>query len=476
MTRLTEVVRGRLAEDPRLRTMTLAIALAACGSASIPPASSVPASAPETPKIDAFAKAALDDHKAVGLSIAVARGDKLLVAKGYGFADLEHKTPATADTVYRIGSITKQFTAVAILQLAERGRLQLTDDLRRYVPEFPAKPKPVTLEHLLTHTSGIANYTDVKDWLEIGAKPMPRAQLLARFVDKPLEFDPGTRWEYSNSNYYLLGMVIEAVTKRPYADVIRDQLLVPAGMRASGYCSEAMPHHAQGYSLKGGEPKPALPVDMAHPFAAGALCATVTDMIAWQRALDTGKLLRPETLARMRTQATLADGKPTGYGYGLFLGEIEGHHRVGHGGGINGFTSMLARYPDDDLTIAVLANAEVDTPDKLEQKIARLELGLPEQEVKHDQVVAAAERTRYVGTYKIEGFGPDAVEVKVFEDGAALKAQVTGQPVATLLYQGKRSFRLDLDPDVELVFADGEHAPGFTLHQAGMTIEAKRAP
>lgn len=456
--------------------LTLVIALAACGSASTPPASSVPAPAPETPKIDAFARAALHDHKAVGLSIAVARGDQLLVAKGYGFADLAHQVPATADTVYRIGSITKQFTAVAILQLAERGRLQLSDDLRRYVPEFPAKPQPITLEHLLTHTSGIPNYTAVKDWIEIGKQPMTRAQLLALFADKPLDFAPGTHWDYSNSNYYLLGMVIEAVTKRRYADVIRDQLLVPAGMRASGYCSDAMPHHAQGYSLKGGEPTPAQPLDMAHPYAAGALCATVTDMIAWQRALDTGVLLRPQTLARMRAQAKLADGKPTGYGYGLFIGDIAGHPRIGHGGGINGFTSMLARYPDDDLTIAVLANAEVDTPDKLEQKIARLELGLPEQDVKHDQVVAAAERARYVGSYTVEGFGPDALTIKVFEDGDALKAQATGQPVATLMYQGNRSFRLDLDPDVELVFAEGEHAPGFTLHQGGMTIEAKRAP
>jgi len=459
-----------------MKRLTLAIALAACGSASTPPASAVPAPAPETPKIDAFAKAALDDHKAVGLAVAVARGDKLLVAKGYGFADLEHKTPVTADTVFRIGSITKQFTAVAILQLAERGQLQLSDDVRKYVPEFPAKQKPITLEHLLTHTSGIFNYTSVKDWVEVGKKPMTRQQLLAMFADKPLEFDPGTRWEYSNSNYYLLGMVIEAVTKRPYADVIRDQLLVPAGMRASGYCNDAMPHHAQGYSLKGNAPKPAQPLDLAHPFAAGSLCATAPDMVAWQRALDTGKLLKPDSLERMRANAKLADGKPTGYGYGLFIGELSGHQRIGHGGGINGFTSMLARYPGDDLTIVVLANAEVDTPDKLEQRIARLELGLPEPSVKTDQVVAAAERARYVGTYKIEGFGPDAVDVKVFEDGDALKAQVTGQPVATLLYQGNRTFRLDLDPDIDLMFAAGEHAPGFTLHQGGMTIEAKRAP
>jgi len=456
-----------------MKHLTLLVALAACARANTPPA---PKASPYDAKIDALVAAAQKDQHAVGVSVAIARGDTIVVAKGYGFADVAKQVPATADTVYRIGSVTKQFTAVAILQLVEQNKLKLTDDIRTYLPDYPTHGQTITLQHLLTHTSGIPSYTSVANWIEIGAKPMSRAQLLALFADKPLDFQPGTAWAYSNSNYYLLGMVIEAVTKRPYADVIRDKLLVPAGMHASGYCNDAMPHHAQGYSVKTGAPVPARPVDLQHPFAAGALCSTVKDLIAWQRALDRGTLLRPESLAKMRAQAKLADGKPTGYGYGVFLGELAGHPRVGHAGGINGFTAMLARYPADDLTIAVVANAEVETPETLEKAIARLVLDVPVETVKQEQL-AAGDRARYVGTYAIEGYGPEAPTLRVFEEGDALRVQATGQPVATLLYQGKHTFRLDLDPEVEIVFpADGAHAAGFTLHQHGMSIEAKRAP
>lgn len=456
------------------------LAAAAChGGSSTPhaptPARAKPVDNPYAAKIDALVDAVLADHKAVGLAVAVARGDQLLVAKGYGFADVAHHTPVTADTVFRIGSVTKQFTAVAILQLVERGDLRLTDDIRTYVPEFPAKSKPVTIEHLLTHTSGIPSYTNAANWIELGARHMSHAQMLALFADAPLEFDPGTRWEYSNSNYYLLGMVIEKVTGKPYAEVIRDHVLAPAGMTASGYCTDTMPGLAAGYSLHDGKATLAEPVDMTTPYAAGALCSTVTDLLAWQRALDTGAELAPETLAKMRTAATLPGGDSTHYGYAVFLGELDGHPRIGHGGGINGFTSMLARYPDDDLTIAVLANAEVDTPDRLEQRIARVVLGLPEPAIAHAEL-AAADRDRFAGTYAIQGFGSDETAVEVRVAGDHLEVQVPGQPAATLVFQGGAAFVIAEDTEVRVEFHAGAAGPatGMTIHQGGMAIEAKR--
>jgi CubicO group peptidase (beta-lactamase class C family) len=458
------------------------LAVAACHGASSTPRTPAPArpvavANPYAAKIDALVDAVLADHRAVGLAVAVARGDQLLVAKGYGVADVAHATPVTADTVFRIGSVTKQFTAVAILQLVERGELKLTDDVRTYVPEFPAKSRTVTIEHLLTHTSGIPSYTDAANWIELGAKRMTHAQMLALFADAPLGFDPGTRWEYSNSNYYLLGMVIEKVTGKPYAEVIRDRVLAPAGMTASGYCTDTMPGLAAGYSLHDGTPAPAAPVDMSTPYAAGALCSTVGDLLAWQRALDTGVVLAPETIARMRTAATLANGDSTHYGYAVFLGDLDGHPRIGHGGGINGFTSMLARYPDDDVTIAVLANAEVDTPDRLEQRIARVVLGLPEPTIQH-AALAAADRDRFAGTYTIQGFGSDEMAVEVRAAGDGLELQVPGQPAATLVFQGDAAFVVAEDNEIRVEFHAGAGGPatGMTIHQGGMAIEAKRTP
>jgi CubicO group peptidase (beta-lactamase class C family) len=450
-------------------TRFLVLFVVACSS---PPAKPVPPPPdPIEAKLDAFAREALAAHQGVGFSIAVAHGDRI-VAKGYGLADAVKHIPATENTVYRIGSITKQFTAVAILQLAERGQLDLHDDIHKYV-ELPSGPV-VTLEHLLTHTSGIVDYTGLPNWKEISNKPMSRGELVAMFATKPMSFAPGERWAYSNSNYYLLGLVIEKVTKQSYADAIRERVLRPAGMTASGYCDDHMANRAEGYKAPTDHPVLADPLDMAHPYAAGALCSTVGDLIAWQRALEAGKLVSAATLAKMRTNSKLAAGTPTGYGYGVFLGELDGHARVGHGGGINGFISMLARYPADDLTIAVLGNAETDAPEKLEVRIARAALGLPEPTIKREQL-AHAQRQRFVGDYVLVGFGDGAMKIRMFEEGDLLRTQASGQPAVTLLYQGNDKFVLDLDHSIEIVFAPGEHAPALTIHQSGMAIEAKRA-
>jgi D-alanyl-D-alanine carboxypeptidase len=469
-----------------MRLSVFVLAAAACGGGTSSPSASdlkpspATAAAPAPPasdlaaKVDAIVVPALREEKAPGLSVAVARGGQLLVAKGYGLADVEHQTPASADTVYRIGSITKQFTAVAILQLAEQGKLKLGDDIRAYVPELPARDTPITLEHLLGQTSGLFSFTSVPNWIDVGAKPMTRKQVLALFAEKPLAFAPGTRWEYSNSNYYLLGMVIEAVTKQSYADVIRDRVFKPAGMTSSAYCTDTLPQMAQGYSLPPTGAVPSKPLDLAHPFAAGALCSTARDLVAWQRALDSGKLLHADSLAKMRTAGVLPDRTSTHYGYGVFVGDLEGHPRIGHGGGINGFTSMLSRYPADDLTIVVLANAETSLPDKLEQKIARAVLGLAEVVVKR-QPLTAAERASYAGTYLVQGFGSAGLPVRIYEQAEALHIQAPGQPAATLLSQGNHAFVLEEDPDVHIEFhAAGAQVTGFTIHQSGMTIEATR--
>ena len=386
---------------------------------------------------------------------------------------LAHHRPATADTVYRIGSMTKQFTAAAIMQLVQQGVVHLGDPITAYLPEVPMHGQRITIENLLTHTSGIADYTALPNWQTLSNTPMPRAQLVQRFASKPLAFAPGSQFAYSNSNYYLLGLVIEKVTGQPYAKVIHDRLLVPAGMVASGYCSDELPGQAVGYTLKkGGRPTPSAPLVMAHPFAAGALCATVGDLLRWQHALDGGEVVSAASHARMITPERLKNGHPTGYGFGLFIGDLDGHRVIGHGGGINGFVSQLSHYPDDHLTVVVLINAETSEASALEQRVARAALGLPEPTIA-DLAMSKEKRAVYVGRYQLM----KGVTVRVFEDKGRLQAQATGQPLTALLYQGKDAFVLQADPTVRLVFTVvSGRASAFALHQGGMTLEASRVP
>jgi len=424
-----------------------------------------PSAPPERAKIDALAKAEIEQQHAVGLTVVVARGDKTIVSAGYGFADLAAKTPATADTLYRIGSVTKQFTAVAILQLVEQKKLALTDDIRTYVPEFPKHDSVITIEQLLTHTSGVPTFTDT-DWLQAGQHPLTHAQVLARFATKPLEFIPGSKWAYSNSNYYLLGMAIEKLTKQTYGDAIRERVLLPAGMTRSGACDA--PQLAHGYASAVG-PIDAMPFDNGPPFAAGALCATAPDLLAWQRALEHGKVITPASLAKMRTNAKLSTGALAGYGYGVFVADLEGHHRIEHEGGINGFISELARYPDDDVTIVVLANTEGPTPTQLEKRIARVMLSLPEPS--KGKPLASAERTPFVGSYDLQGVAK-GLRARVFDEKGTLRVQLPKQPSIGMNYQGDGKFTLDMEEPVEIDFA-ADRAK-LTLHQHGLTIEALR--
>lgn len=424
----------------------LILALVGCSSSTAPaPAAPPPPPPPERAAIDALATKEIADHHTVGVTVAVARGEQLVVAAGYGFADAKKKIPASIDTVYRIGSITKQFTAVAILQLIEQKKLALTDDVRTYVPEFPAA---ITIEQLLTHTSG-------------------HAQVLARFATKPLEFTPGSKWSYSNANYYLLGMVIEKITGETYGDAVKTRVLRPAGMTHSGPCDS--PQLAHGYASAVGEID-AIPFDNGPPFAAGALCSTALDLVTWQRALEHGKVITAASLEKMRTEKLLADGSPSGYGYGVFISDLAGHHRIEHAGGINGFVSELARYPADDLTIVVLANTETHTPSQLEARIARVMLGLPEPD-KKDLPVSGSERTKLVGSFELQGMAK-GMHGKIFVDGETLQLQLMNQPPVRMLYQGDGKFALDMEDPVTIEFSTDRSR--FTLHQRGIAIDAIR--
>ncbi len=344
-----------------------------------------PSRGPATPlerSADAWAQEALDNGEVAGLSVAVWHDGQLRFAKGYGLADIENDLPATAETVYRIGSITKQFTAAAIMQLIEQGQIGLDNDIGEYV-EFPTDGNRVTVHQLLNHTSGIKSYTGLgEEWTSTIPLPATHESLLGLLSGKPFDFAPGDEWSYNNTGFYLLGVIIENVSGTSYSDYLDAQIFDPLGLDDTTYCDEKklIARRAEGYENEDGELVNDDPIDMTQPFAAGALCSNVGDLLRWQRALEAGEVVSAESYDRMTTTAALNDGSDLDYGYGLGVGTLIDHRRIAHGGGINGFVTMASRYPDDDLSVVVLTNTAGSTAAQLEERIARAALELPEAE------------------------------------------------------------------------------------------------
>ncbi|HEX9166932.1 MAG TPA: serine hydrolase domain-containing protein, partial [Gemmatimonadales bacterium] len=255
-------------------------------------------------RVDSLAAAAIAQGPLAGLSIAVARGDRIVVARGYGHADLEHRTPATPATMYQIGSLTKQFTALAVMQLVEQGKVRLDADYTTYLPDSPVKGRRLTVAQLLDHTSGLKNYTALgpaymQDTFRLDLSADRMARLIAA---QPFDFEPGADWDYTNSGYFLAGMLVEKVSGMPYADYVRKHIAERAGLSSTEYCDMAAirPGRAKGYqAAQSGGLENAPPISMTVPYAAGALCSTALDLVKYQRALVSGRLARPASYQRM---------------------------------------------------------------------------------------------------------------------------------------------------------------------------------
>jgi len=444
---------------------------------SFVPAAGASAQEPDRSRLeavaDSMAAAALAQPVTPGVSVAVARSGEIVFARGYGHADVELDVPASPRTVYRIGSITKQFTAALVMRLVEAGRLSLDDPLSRFLPDFP-RGGEVTVRHLLNHTSGIKSYTglDEANWATIFRHDLTHDELIDLFDELPFDFEPGAEYRYNNSAYYLLGVVLERAAGEPYAEQV-EGLAGDLGLDRTEYCgnAEIIRGRAEGYRYEDGALRNAAFLSMEVPGAAGALCSTVLDLVRWTHLLTTGRVVEPSSFEEMTTPAVLTTGDTTAYGYGLGLGELEGHRKISHGGGINGFTSAMAHYPDRDLTIAVLTNAEGGQPARIEEALARTALGLPLLVVK-DLPLTDEERSRYVGTYEL----PDVdLELRVFVDGEQLMARAEGQSAFRLKYQGDDVFIASFDDRSRLVFdVEGDTATGFVLEQGGATLQARR--
>lgn len=322
------------------------LALAAASASAQPPAD----------RLDAYAQAAHDADRFVG-SVLVARGDSVVYEAGFGLADASWGVPNAPDTRHRIGSLTKQFTAALVLQLAEEGDLDLDAPVTRHLPDFPAHGDRVTVRHLLAHTAGLTSYTVLPDYDAFSRLPTTPTDLVARFSADPPHFEPGSQFAYSNSGYAVLGAVVEAVTGQAYADALRHRLLAPLGLADTGYdgAAEVRPRTSRGYERDGLGLRPATYVDPSVLYAAGGMSATVRDLHAWTRALHgAAPFRRPETLRAMLTPGL------EGYGYGVWLDTLAAGDRavpvVMHTGGFSGSSSALVYAPETETTVAVLSN------------------------------------------------------------------------------------------------------------------------
>jgi CubicO group peptidase (beta-lactamase class C family) len=423
-------------------------------------------------RVDSLAKASLENGPVAAYGIGVKKGDDVLLSTGYGWADVENQVPAKAETVFRIGSITKQFTAAAIMQLVEAGKVSLDDEITRFFPDYPTQGHTVTVRHLLTHTSGIKSYTGIPAFQRMRTRSLTDEELVDVFKDLPFDFAPGEEYRYNNSAYYLLGMVVEEVSGETYKDYVRNHIFEPLGMTGSLYCDEQpiIPWRAEGYGRRDGELVNDDYLAMSLPGAAGALCSTVPDLLTWTEALTTGQVVSPESYALMTTRNTLNDGSETGYGFGLGVSTHLGHARVAHSGGINGFSTFMAHFPEEDLDVVVLANTEGAEPGRLAEVISRWALGLEVVSVL-DLPLSAEELAVYVGVYEIQpGF-----ELSVFVDQGKLISRATGQDRALLRAQGDHVFVPSFDDQARVVFevVDGK-ATKAVIHQGGGEFEAPR--
>jgi CubicO group peptidase (beta-lactamase class C family) len=286
----------------------------------------------------------------------LAQGDQVIFSAGYNLANREWGIPNAPDTKFRIGSITKQFTAVAVLLLQERGSLNVADLICQYLEDCPEAWSGIAIEHLLTHTSGVPDFTSFSDYVPTQRQPSTPSRTIARFIDLPLDFPPGETWSYSNSNYILLGQIVEAASDERWMTFLRDNILNPLGLEDTGYdnVSQVVERRAEGYTSA--DVKASF-LDMTIPYSAGGLYSTVEDLYRWNTALYGGEVVSEATLDAMFDTAVPVPNEPSvSYAYGLVLYELDGHPAVGHGGGIDGFTSELAYFPDDDVTAVVLCN------------------------------------------------------------------------------------------------------------------------
>jgi D-alanyl-D-alanine carboxypeptidase len=413
-------------------------------------------------RLDSLSRSAVSNGPLASVAVAMLRGGDTLLLRAYGMADLEQQTPAVATSQYRLGSVTKSFTAAAILQQVERGKLSLDDTLGKFFPEY-TEWKAIRVRQLLNHTSGIPDYTSVGDAFNgTAAEDIPIDSIIGFVRGRPPQFEPGTKWSYSNTNYVLLGLILEQVTSTPYDEYLAREVYPRAGLRQTEYCDDAtlVPHRAMGYGRSHGKFVNASAIAMTVPFAAGALCSTAGDLVRWPRALRAGHVITRGSYHAMTT-GEFAGRHPNPndstqqYGFGVGMGLLGAHRMVEHGGNINGFNASFIDVPDVDLSVAVVTNTEGIGADALARRLAQAALSLPidtarrtppEATLAARAALTPSARSKYFGRFRLHVMNAPSraallsITERVYEEGGRLLVWSPGSAPTELVPLGGGRF------------------------------------
>jgi D-alanyl-D-alanine carboxypeptidase len=474
------------------RSLLLAAILSLC----------VPALASAEPRqahLDAIAKRTLAEANVVGASVLVARGDQILLLKGYGLSDLGLEAPARPGSVYHVVGPTLPLTAVAVMQLVERGKLSLDDDIAKYIPEFPTQGRHVTIRQLISDTSGVADYHYRGDPLEATYRqPKAMDEVIALFADGQWVHEPGTQWDWSISNFQLLDEIIERVTGLPYAEYMRQNLFAPAGATTTTMCDNTSVIHglSHGYQRVGAHYEAATEDSGAVSYD-NRFCSNVSDLFHIWRAVQTGKLLKPETL-KLMTRAEGPGLKMTAadpdqhFGMGFTLGHEGDHRDVGQNGSLLGYSGSLYHFPADDLTVVILTNTSGQNAKAVGSALARDILGLPPNPsppaqpsppVLTDEPVTAEERGKLSGTFVLkvmeggyhDSFAQYRRTYRVFDENGRLMIEALGGTPERLLKLKDGSFAKGSSPRTPVTFtAHGQNALTLRLNSSGLTLAGDR--
>jgi len=418
-----------------------------------------------TAQLDSIVNASYNDV-GPGYAIQIDQNGENLYRKSVGYASLELDVPLRNDHIFRIGSITKQFTAAAIIQLEEVGKLTLDDPIETFIPDYPTLGKTITVEHLLTHTSGIKSYTSMKKFdAEFRKKDMTVLDLIDFFKNEPMDFDPGESFRYNNSGYILLGHIIEVLSGNTYAEYIQKNIFTPLGMKNSSYGDpmKLVKNRASGYRRDNNENiQNAAYMSMTLPYAAGSLLSTTNDLSKWYHAVFSDKVISKANREKAHSTYVLNNGEETGYGYGWTIIDYEGNKVIQHGGGINGFSTSSAYIPSKNTFVTVLANCNCLSPTKLLQKLGATAIGNPPTQTKKIDV-PLAQLKQYEGDYKLSPKLTIHISVK---DGKLLGV-ATGQPEVELVPVDKHRFIVEaIDAKIEFN-VDNKEVISLTLYQGG---------
>ena len=454
---------------------------------------------PSRADLDTVARQAFTQAHVVGASVLVARGDRILLLKGYGVSDIGLEAPSGPDSVYHVVGPTLPFTGVAVMQLVERGKLSLDDDIAKYIPEFPTQGRHVTIRQLISDTSGVVDYHYRGDPLESTYRqPKAMDEVIALFADGQWVHEPGTQWDWSISNFQLLDEILERVTGEPYAEYMQRNLFAPAGAAATTMCDNTSVIHglSHGYQRVGDRYEAATEDSGAVSYD-NRFCSTVSDLFRIWRAVQQGKLLKPETLKLMTTAGgpglkMTASDPDQHFGMAFTLGHEDNHRDVGQNGSLLGYSGSLYHFPADDLTVIVLTNTSGQNAKAMGSALARDVLGLPPnppppaqaaEPMLTDEPVSADERSKLTGTYVLkvveggyhDSFAQYRRTYRVFDENGRLMIEALGGVPERLLKQKNGSFAIRSWPQAPVTFAvHDQNALTLRLTNSGLTLAGER--